>query len=324
MTKRRSKQLESLGRVSFWLVVTMTSVYVGYFEADYRSNADCHGTAPWTRVVVDLPLPGVPEPVIAIGSNVGYVIVVSGAKCKARKMNVAPPALTAGRDGRHLGDFLLTLRRQASGLWHQASGRVRFLWQWRDRSSDGDLPRAVIVPLSRILCMYDEPTNSTNGTDAGPPCTASDNGSPDPPRTSPPRPEERLKTEIRNKLKAEGAECVGDLRISPPIVFRPRESDEPVATTGPDSVKHAVQSLKLKAADGAQLYVFGYASADGPGNHNRTLSTQRAAQVVHEVVRQTGRRVVATFPMGEDHLVNGVAESRGARLVACVPSQPTQ
>ena len=306
----------TLGSISFWLVVAMTAAYVVEFEADYRATVKCRGVAQWTRVIVDPPLSGVSEPVIAIGSNAGYVIVVSGAECKAEKTNVAPSVLTAGRN---FGNFLLA-------IWRQASGRVRFLWQWRDKSSDGDLPRAVVVPLSRVLCMYDEPTNSVNGNDASPPCTArtSDNGPPDPPHKSPPRPEERLKTEIRNKLKAEGAECVGDLRISPPIVFRPRESDEPVATTGPDSVKHAVQSLKLKTEDGAQLYVFGYASADGPGNHNRMLSTQRAAQVVREVVRQTGRQVVATFPMGEDHLVNGVAESRGARLVACVQLQPTQ
>lgn len=297
--------------VSVWLAVAITAVYVLYFEAAYRSNADCYGTAPWTRVVVDSPLPGVPEPVIAIGSNAGYVIVVSGAKCKAR---------TAGSDWEHLGDVLLA-------LWRQASGRVRFLSAWRDKSSDGNLPRAVIVPLSRVLCMYDydEPTSSANGNDASPPCTArtSDNGSSDPPHKSPPRPEERLKKEIRNKLKAEGAECDGDLRISPPVVFRPRESDEPAATAGPDSVQHAVQSLSLEGEAQYQLYVFGYASADGPGDHNRTLSKQRADHV-RMLVEQTEQQVDHTFAMGEDHLANGVAESRGARLVACVQSQPTQ
>ena len=79
----------------------------------------------------------------------------------------------------------------------------------------------------------------------------------------------------------------------------------------------------MEDADGAQLYVFGYASADGPGSHNRTLSKQRADHV-RALVEETTQQVVGTFPMGEDHLVNGVAESRGARLVACVPSQPSQ
>ena len=305
---------KALQRVSVWLAVAITAVYVGYFEADYRSNAECRDTASWTRVVVDPPLTGVPEPVIAIGSNAGYVIVVSGAKCRARKTNT-PPAPTAGGDWGHLGDVLIA-------LWHQASGRVRFLWPWRDKSSDGDLPRAVIVPLSRVLCMYDEPTNSANETDASSPCTASDNGSPDPP-PNPPRLEERLETEIRNKLEEENVECVGDLRISPPVVFRPRESDEPAATAGPDSVQHAVQSLSLESETQYQLYVFGYASADGPGDHNRTLSKQRADHV-RKLVEQTEQQVDHTFAMGEDHLVNGVAESRGARLVACVQSQPTQ
>lgn len=315
MTEPESGLPTSLGRASVWLAVVITAVYVGYFEADYRSNAECRDTASWTRVVVDPPLTGVPEPVIAIGSNAGYVIVVSGAKCKARKTNAASPAPTAGGDWGHLGDVLIA-------LWHQASGRVRFLWPWRDKSSEGDLPQAVIVPLSRVLCMYDEPTNSANETDADPPCTASDNGSPDPP-PNPPRLEDRLETEIRNKLEEENVECVGDLRISPPVVFRPRESDEPAAPAGPDSVDHAVQSLRLETAATKRLYVFGYASADGPGDHNRTLSKQRADHV-RKLVEQTEQQVDHAFAMGEDHLVNGVAESRGARLVACVQSQPTQ
>ena len=313
----------TLGRVSFWLVIAMTAVYVGYFEAKYKSNAECDAPQ-WTRVVVDPPLSGVLEPVIAIGSNAGYVIVVSGAECKTGKGKSRSSDQTVGRDGGdggQPGNVLLD-------LWHQASGRVRFMWPWRDESSDGDLPQAVIVPLSRVLCMYDEPTNSANGTDASSPCMVrtSDNGSPDPPHpphTIPLRPEERLKTEIRNKLEEEDAECDGDLRISPPIVFRPYKSDQLAATADPDSVDHAVQSLRLETAATKRLYVFGYASADGPGDHNRTLSKQRADHV-RKLVEQTEQQVDHAFAMGEDHLVNGVAESRGARLVACVQSQPTQ
>ena len=320
MTEPESGLPASLGRASFWLVVAMTVVYVGYFEADYRSNAECRDTSSWTRVVVDPPLSGVSEPVIAIGSNAGYVIVVSGAECKAGKDERRPLAPAAGRDGGHIGDVRLVLSRQVSS-------RVRFLWRWlretRRKSADANpLPQAVVVPLSRVLCMYDEPTNPTNGTDASSPCTASDNGSPDP-SPNPPRLEERLKTEIRNKLKEENAECVGHLRISPPVVFRPRESDEPAALAGPDSVQHAVQALSLEGEAQYQLYVFGYASADGPGDHNRTLSKQRADHV-RKLVEQTEQQVDHTFAMGEDHLVNGVAESRGARLVACVQSQPSQ
>ena len=328
----------TLRSVSIWLVVVMTVVYVGYFEAGYRSDAACRGAAQWTRVVVDPPLPGVPEPVVAIGSNAGYVIVVSGAECKAGKTNAASPAPTAGRDGGHFeahrvagpggqdpaptagrdgghfGDVLLDLGRQVSG-------RVRFLWPWRDRSSDEDLPQAVVLPLSRVQCMYNEPANPANGADTL--CTARTSTTTEEPDTNPPRLAERLKTEIRNKLEEENPECVGDLRISPPVVFRPYTSDQLAATAGPDSLDHAIQSLQLEDADGAQLYVFGYASADGPGRHNRTLSKQRADHV-SALVEETTRQVADTFPMGEDHLVNGVAESRGARLVACVPPQPSQ
>lgn len=306
----------TLGRASFWLVVAMTTVYLGRFEAAYRSNAACHESTRQTRVVVESSLPGVDEPVIAIGSNAGYVIVVSGANCKAKKDASQSPDLTDGRDEAHLGDVLRDLGRQVSG-------RVRFLWSRRDKSSDGNLPRAIVVPLSRVLCMYDmydEPANPATGTVASSLCTAqtSDNGSSDP------RLEERLKTEIRNKLEENNIpKCAGDLRISPPIVFRPYESDQLAATAGPDSVDHAIQSLKLETAAETRLYVFGYASADGPGNHNRTLSEQRADHV-RALVEGKEQQVVATFPMGEDHLVNGVAESRGARLVACVQPKPSQ
>ena len=316
----------TLGRVSFVLVVGMTAMYVGCFEAAYRSNAACREAAQWTRVVVDPSLSA--KNLIAIGSNAGYVIVVSDEDCELGEMD----------DGTGVHRFLLD-------LWRPPSGRVRFLWRrlpWSAALSEKsagreELPPAMVVPLSRVLCMYDEPAN---GADASSLCTArtseTSNDSPVPPQkaeldaqpsTTPeepdansPRLEERLITEIRNKLEEKNDRC-DDLRISPPIVFRPRVSDEPAAPTGPDSVEHAVRSLRLDDADRAELYVFGYASADGPRNYNQTLSEQRAAQVVREVVRQTGRQVAGRFPMGEDHLVNGVAESRGARLVACVPPQ---
>ena len=310
----------TLGRASFWLVVAMTAVYLGRFEAAYRSNAACHESTRQTRVVVEPSLPGVDEPdepVIAIGSNAGYVIVVSGAKCEARKDARQSSELADGHDEAYLGDIPRDLRREVSG-------RVRFLWRWleetweKKKSAHKDpLPQAVIVPLSRVLCMYDEPPN---GTEASSLCTAqtSDNGSSDP------RLEERLKTEIRNKLEENNIpKCAGDLRISPPIVFRPYESDQLAAAAGPDSVDHAIQSLRLETAAETRLYVFGYASADGPGNHNRTLSEQRADHV-RALVEGKKQQVVATFPMGEDHLVNGVAESRGARLVACVQPKPSQ
>ena len=69
-----------LGRVSFGLVVGMTAVYVGCFEAAYRSNAACREAAQWTRVVVDPSLSA--KNLIAIGSNAGYVIVVSDEDCE--------------------------------------------------------------------------------------------------------------------------------------------------------------------------------------------------------------------------------------------------
>ena len=310
----------TLGRVSFWLAVAMTAVYVGFVEAAYRSDAACREATRRTRVVVDSSVSDEND-LIAIGSNAGYVIVISGAKCKAGKTNAGPTGHTPESDESnessnesnesnegHPGNFLRNLGRQARGRGH-------YLWLWlqerlskKSERKEKELPRAMVVPLSRVLCMYDEPTNRT---DASSLCT---------PEDEPPQIEERLKTEIRNKL---APKCTDDLRISPPVVFRPYKSDQLAATTGPDSLEHAIESLGLEGLENAnevQLYVFGYASADGPRDYNRTLSKQRADHVRKLVEKETP--VADTFPMGEDHLVNGVAESRGVRLVACVPSQP--
>lgn len=305
----------TLGRVSFWLVVAMTAAYVGFFEAAYRSDAACRGATRWTRVVVDSSLSGANDlnELIAIGSNAGYVIVISGAKCSLKRRTSTPP----GNDGWRLRDVLRDLGRPAIDRGH-------FLWLWMKKEVRGDLPQAMVVPLSRVLCMYDY----DDRTGAGSPCTprpsSTPEETPEESDTNLSRIEERLKTEIRNELAKTTPKCTDDLRISPPVVFRPHKSDQLVATTGPDSLEHAVQSLKLEDANanGGQLYVFGYASADGPRDYNRTLSKQRADHVRKLVEKETP--VADTFPMGEDHLVNGVAESRGVRLVACVPSQPSQ
>ena len=115
----------------------------------------------------------------------------------------------------------------------------------------------------------------------------------------------------------------GEPPVSPAIVFRPNRSDLE-DETGVAQVAQAIEELDLGDAAGVTLYVFGFASADGRPERNRELSQQRAEHVrgrLGEIKRRDGRawNVADTIPMGEDHLASGVAESRGARLVACFP-----
>ena len=328
-----------LGRASVWLVVAMTVSYVACFEPAYKSEAVCRAER-WTRVVVDPPLDGVKDPVIAVGSNAGYVIVVSGAECSSRA-----PVAQNGNDGQSAnqtaqsGDLVLDWLH---GEWRRISDRWSFLFSLLSGRTDlsvvlpggGSLaPRAAVVPLSRVVCMYDVPSRKPDEQPACKPRTPLERGPQGPrgprglqgeqgePGGADPRSEERLRREIQARLSDRNVRCVGEPGVSPAIVFRPDQSELADAA----EVDHVLEALSLGDAERVKLYVFGFASADGRPGHNKQLSQERADTVrrrLEEIKQQDGHEwIVAeeTFPMGEDHLASGVAESRSARLVACVP-----
>ena len=356
---------ERIGRMSVWLVAAMTVSYVACFEPAYRSDAVCQAER-WTRVVVEPPLNGVKDPVIAIGSNAGYLIVVSSCECSSRRPPTCTQPVTETKSSEETtetksseettetrGDFLRVVRRQVSdrgkfllnSLSLGWSGLLDVLWP------DANLaPRAAVVPLSRVLCMYDVPSENPGEDPACKQRTPSERGLQGPqgerglqgpqgpqgerglqglqglqgpPGGADPRSEERLRREVRNRLAEQNSECRGEPPVSPAIVFRPNQSaleDE----TEVAQVARAVAALNLEGdAAGVTLYVFGFASADGRPGHNDQLSRQRAEHVrgrLAEIKQRDGHEWnVATepFAMGEDHLANGVAESRAARLVAC-------
>ena len=317
-----------LGLASVWLVVAMTVSYVACFEPAYKSEAVCRAER-WTRVVVDPPLAGVKEPVIAIGSNAGYVIVVSGCECP-RRAAMAAVATTEN------GDLMLDwLQRQISDRWS-------FLFSLLSGRTDlsvvlpggGRLvPRAAVVPLSRVVCMYDVPSRKPDEQPACKPRTPLEQGPQGPrgprglqgeqgePGGADPRSEERLRREIQARLSDRNVRCVGEPGVSPAIVFRPDQSELADAA----EVDHALEALSLGDAERVKLYVFGFASADGRPGRNKQLSQERADTVrrrLEEIKQEDGHEwnvAGETFAMGEDHLASGVAESRSARLVACVP-----
>ena len=134
--------------------------------------------------------------------------------------------------------------------------------------------------------------------------------------------EKRVRAEITQRLKDRGVSCTGTWTISVPVVFRPGVWDE-VADRGvaEESIHRFMESRALRNV--AKVHVFGFASADGPRNVNNRLAKQRAQTIrdkIQDEILPENRAVhVEVHGLGEDHMTNGVANSRSARIVACVP-----
>ena len=72
-----------------------------------------------------------------------------------------------------------------------------------------------------------------------------------------------------------------------------------------------------------RMRIFGFTSPDGDGGHNGNLSGGRAEAVKKEVESKykdylpAGTHNVLTDPIGENHSINGIANSRSAVIAAC-------
>ena len=84
-------------------------------------------------------------------------------------------------------------------------------------------------------------------------------------------------------------------------------------------------TLRLNSTD-ANLKVFGFASAEGIEASNSGLAASRAENVFAEMEQWCGRildgcpefdRDSVVVPVGEDHFINGVANSRSAIMAVC-------
>lgn len=130
--------------------------------------------------------------------------------------------------------------------------------------------------------------------------------------------ERRVKAEIGRYLKEKNVSCSGRWTISRPVLFRPRVGNE-VADEGDErTIRHFLKRPALRKVK--ELYVLGFASADGPREVNDELAWQRARTVAEAIRLSRPTLDVKKYKLGEDHLTEGVASSRSARMVACVPA----
>lgn len=130
--------------------------------------------------------------------------------------------------------------------------------------------------------------------------------------------EGRVTAEIGRYLKEEKVSCDGRWAISRPVVFRPDVGDEVADEVDERTIHRFLKRPALRKVK--KLYVLGFASADGPREVNDELAWQRAGTVAETIRRRRPTLEVEKYGLGEDHLTEGVASSRSARIVACVPA----
>ena len=122
--------------------------------------------------------------------------------------------------------------------------------------------------------------------------------------------ERQVKGEIEEKL------CGGRAAISSePILFGRGDAALADEQRAQEVIKAFLGKPKLQ---GANLHALGLASGDGDHRYNKNLSTRRAEVVVAEV-KKLGGREPTKASWGENHLTNGVANSRSVRLIGCLP-----
>ena len=65
-----------------------------------------------------------------------------------------------------------------------------------------------------------------------------------------------------------------------------------------------------------KLWVFSFTSPDGENSHNDQLALKRAC-AVHDEIAETFQGSINLTPIGEDHPINGIANSRSVVIAAC-------
>lgn len=130
--------------------------------------------------------------------------------------------------------------------------------------------------------------------------------------------ERRVKAEIGRYLEGEKVSCDGRWAISRPVLFRPDVGDEVADEVDERTIRHFLKRPALRKVK--KLHVLGFASADGPREINDELAWQRAGTVAEAIRRRRPTLEVEKYGLGEDHLTEGVASSRSARIVACIPA----
>lgn len=220
----------------------------------------------------------------------------------------------------------------------QIQGRLQFFgFLDPDDPDDPDASRdsnrrhpidVTVVPLGRVLCMYEVRDDQSNESAACRPLSQSTDPNlqiivrretTDNTWTIVLPPDVRMDDEWR--LKAEIARRVcdgGAAEISEPIVFEREQvipADEPAARA---TIEAFLNKPELQDVD--ELHVLGFASGDGDSRYNENLARQRAkavATMVPDLDPRDPRRTPSEDSWGENHLTSGVANNRSARIVGC-------
>lgn len=353
--KPLSKPLSFAG----WLFVTAFFV-VGilialYVEPRYRAYAVCNGPRT-TRVVLDPPLQGQAS-FTRIGSIGGHVFIMSESSCgrSEEKGDTGEPedhqAQAADEETETNGaasvDATAYQRSSKNNegndggeddgdggepIWKAVlpyvpdpiRERLSFFYsahltESRDRSTD-----VTVVPLSRVLCMYEvRDDRSSESAVCSPVLPPSGDG----PRILVHKTQENtwkivIPSDVRIRIEderllteeIEQEMCDGGAaEISEPVLFKRCE------TTPLDTRAVTAFLNRLALQEGVKLHVLGFASGDGNRQYNKDLARQRAEAVAEIVENLDPDQELVTDSWGETHLTNGVANSRSVRIVGCRP-----
>ena len=319
-----------------FIILTIPAlVYVAFIEPQYRAQHAYRGDNR-VRVVVNQPPDGVADPMIKIGSNRSYLFAVpvesrssravggyarkTGSEQERGDGNVDMRSSWIAVVVRSFWDRIQFFRSNLLSengatcnvpedkdlilkflwnIWPSGHHLLEFIFNFRPPDFEGAV---IALPPQRVHCVYEEGSRK-----AAKLCARA--GTDD---------EERL---LREQLAATIG-CQQPLILSKPFVFMPGEWKKPK-----DGMEAQVAEFRRKCCSSLRkaskriLYVVGFASADGPGDHNRKLALNRA-QTIQCLIRKKfpGWRI-CTRSLGEDHLTSGVAHSRSARLVFCAGQQ---
>ena len=320
----------------FFVLTIPALMYVAFIEPQYRAHQAYRGDNR-IRVVVDQPPDGVSDPMIKIGSNGSYLFAVkspstaAAGACEgkigtvqeldhgnvemqsqwievvvksvsARYQFVRSKLLPDNGATCNISEDKGSNRKFLSELWLRAAGGLKFILNFLPSDFKGAV---IALPPARVHCVYEDASGQAAKLCAP---SASDD-------------QEGL---LRKQLAREiGCQT---LMVSKPFVFMPGDWINPL-----DGVEAQVEEFLRKCCSAlgkestSILYVVGFASADGPGDHNKKLASDRAKAIL-ETIRNLIRKKfprwnIRTESLGEDHLTSGVADSRSARLVFCAEEQ---
>lgn len=326
---------------SLFFVLTIAALlYVVSIDPQYRAHVVCRDDSR-VRVVVNQPPAGVGDSMIRIGSNKSYLFAIPAESCSSgdaaglagtneltqrtgnnENMQSDQPKASGNnevmpqRNQSEVDSSAEAMQSQhaATASRHWISERLgflgsnlrpvsmKFLLNLRPSEFGGAV---VALPVTRVHCMYEEQSSEQASVLCARPAV---------PRT--PMLREQL---LREQLLGEIAGCE-QLVVSKPFVFRPGEWEQPVGGTVVqiDNFKSKYEALRRSVTDGT-LYVFGFASADGPSSNNERLALNRANTVRGLVTPYFSGWDIRSMSLGERHLTSGMANSRSARLVFCAP-----